>query len=72
MELERAPAVTTCMETKPIGPLVPARAGVLIVLAILAVLAGAWLLAPAFSGFHIGHDVWTDHECLSRVVQWCR
>jgi hypothetical protein len=45
----------------------------------LGVLAGVtlgvvifWLIVPAVSGYHVGYNSATDHECLTRVVQWCK
>jgi hypothetical protein len=29
-------------------------------------------LIPTTSGFHIGYSSATDHQCMSRVVQWCK
>jgi hypothetical protein len=30
------------------------------------------LLLPAFAGYHVGYNSATDHECLTRLVQWCK
>jgi hypothetical protein len=57
---------------QPLGLFRSTRAGILAMVGLVAVVVLVWLLVPAFEGFHIGHDVWTDHECLSRIVQWCK
>ena len=62
----------THMEPQPIGPLIPFRAGLAILVLVIVVLLLAWFLAPAFPGYHIGHDVCTGHEWLSRVFQGAR
>ena len=56
------------MEPMPLGRLISVRGAALVV----AVMFIAWLLTPAITGYHAGHDLWTDHECLSRIIQWCR
>ena len=62
----------THMKPQPIGPLIPFRAGLLTLVLVIVVLLLAWFLAPAFPGYHIGHDVCTGHEWLSRVFQGAR
>jgi hypothetical protein len=44
------------------------RVLLLVCLAILLI----WLVLPATQGFHIGYNTWTDHECLTRLIQWCK
>lgn len=29
------------------------------------------VLQPVLAGFHLGYNAATDHECISRVFQWC-
>lgn len=41
-------------------------------LVIGALLLAVWLLLPAVQGFHVGYNSATDHECVSRILQWCR
>lgn len=31
-----------------------------------------WAGGPAVHGYHVGYNAATDHECMVRVVQWCR
>ena len=60
-------------KTNQLGPLVSARAGLLITVGIAVILLAAFLVAPAFSGYHFGYNWATDHECLTRLgLQWCR
>ncbi|HET9721125.1 MAG TPA: hypothetical protein VFP55_13675 [Solirubrobacteraceae bacterium] len=49
-----------------IGTLFAVLAGLVLLVVVL------YIAAPAFNGYHVGYNVMTDHECLSRVVQWCR
>jgi hypothetical protein len=44
------------------------RGSVVVLVAFLVL----WLFIPAVEGFHVGYNAATDHECLTRVIQWCK
>ena len=57
------------MQNKPTRPLRLGRVFLAIVLGILLL----WmLLVPVTGGYHIGFNPATDHQCVTRIIQWCR
>lgn len=48
------------------------RAIVRLLAALMIVGFVLWLVIPALDGFHIGYNAMTDHECMNRILQWCK
>lgn len=51
-------------------PLIDRSGWIIVALVLVGVLI--WLMLPAFAGYHVGYNAATDHECLIRLIQWCR
>ena len=48
------------------------RTAVMTLVGIVLFVVGFYFLQPIADGYHVGYNSATDHECISRVVQWCR
>lgn len=64
---------------RPLGPSPFAKSDAPIgkwLIRFFAFFVAAWvlvyLIAPAFSGYHIGFNSSTDNTCVSHVLQWCK